>query len=636
MRSRSRRALIGGSAAVLAVPLLALPAAAGSPGSSRVPVQTASPAASGHALGATSKTKSISFSVVLKMRDAAGAEALAMAVSDPNSASYRHFLTPAQWRQSYAPTAKTVQAVTSWLRSQRLSVTDSSANHRILTVTGSAGAVESAFGTTLKDFARGGEVVHAQTSAVSVPSSLAGAIDEVAGLDETDAVRPTATLPGPPPVFKNAPPCSTYYGQKIATSLPPAYGQHQPYAPCGYTPTQLRGAYGTDAAIARGIDGRGSTVAIVDAYASPTILKDANRYSALHGVPPFNGNFNQNNAAAFTHQQLCGPQGWYGEETLDVEAVHGMAPGANVLYVGGASCLNVDLAAAVNKIVDRHLADVISNSYGSLGEHYSRIFHQAFVQAAAEGIGVFFSSGDSGDEIVRTGRRQVDSPASDPFVTAVGGTSLGVGQSNNYLFETGWGTGRSVLYGHAWIPAPPGTFQYGGGGGTSQLYREPGYQKGVVPGTIANFFGQGPHRAVPDVAAVGDPSTGMLVGETQQFPGGKDFYSEYRIGGTSLSCPLVAGIEALANQVNGGSLGFANPKLYSLYKTDAFHDVKGQGVTRAVVRVDYANGVNASAGTITSLRSMNFTGTIVVRPGYDDVTGLGTPNGLAYLNGLAH
>ena len=623
---------------MLAVPLLALPAMAGSSsGSGRVTLQGASPAAAGRALGATSKTNQISFQVVLKMRNAAAAETLAMAVSDPKSASYRHYLTPAQWRASFAPTTGTVGAVTSWLRSQGLSATDDSANHRILTVSGTAGAVEQAFGTTLKDFSRNGEVVHAQVSPVSVPSSLAGSVDDVMGLDQTDIVTPKAGLPGPPPVFKNAPPCSQYYGQKIATNVPPAYGRHQPYVPCGYVPQQIRGAYGTDAAIARGIDGRGTTVAIVDAYASPTILKDANIYSSRHGLPMFkNGQFRQITPATFTHQYACGPQGWYGEETLDVEAVHGMAPGANVLYVGAASCFNSDLAAALNTIIDNHLADEISNSYGDTGEHPNRAFHQAFVQAAAEGIGVFFSSGDSGDEIAATGMRQVDSPASDPFVTAVGGTSLGVGRNDNYLFETGWGTGKSILQGHAWIPSPPGTFQYGGGGGTSQVYPEPAYQKGVVPASIANYFGQGPHRAVPDVAAVADPNTGYLIGETQQFPGGGVGYSEFRIGGTSLSCPLVAGISALANQLNGGPLGFLNPKLYSLYQTNAFNDVKGQGVTRAVVRVDYANGVNASAGTITSLRSMNFTGTIVVRPGYDDVTGLGTPNGLAYLRGLAH
>jgi hypothetical protein len=205
-------------------------------------------------------------------------------------------------------------------------------------------------------------------------------------------------------------------------------------------------------------------------------------------------------------------------------------------------------------------------------------------------------------------------------VTAVGGTSLGVGKNRDYLFETGWGTGRSVLYGHAWVPAPPGDFQYGGGG-TSLLFKQPAYQRGVVPPAISNLFGEGPHRAVPDIAAVGDPNTGMLIGEAQVFPNGTH-YGEFRLGGTSLCCPLVAGIEALANQLNGGSLGFVNPKLYSLYKTDAFND--------------YANGVNASDGTITSLRSLNFTGTIVVRPGYDDVTGLGTPNGPEYLRLLAH
>jgi subtilase family serine protease len=316
-----------------------------------------------------------------------------------------------------------------------------------------------------------------------------------------------------------------------------------------------------------------------------------------------------------------------------------MAPGANVLYVGAKDCNDESLITAMNKIVDGRLAQIVSNSYGDFGEDVPRgivrAWNDTFRQASIEGIGVYFSSGDSGDEIANIGTRATDFPASDPLVTSVGGTSLGVGQSNNYLFETGWGTSTSTLTNGDWAPAPPGDYLYGGGGGTSQLFAEPGYQKGVVPGRIARYFGGRPGRAVPDVAAVGDPQTGMLVGQTQTFPDGTR-YGEYRIGGTSLSSPIFAGIMALADQAGGVHHGFANPLFYSDAGSAAFHDVVDPNAQLAVVRNDYVNGVDASDGTTTKLRSLNTTGTIHTRPGYDDVTGVGSPDGQAFLDAIAN
>jgi subtilase family serine protease len=139
-------------------------------------------------------------------------------------------------------------------------------------------------------------------------------------------------------------------------------------------------------------------------------------------------------------------------------------------------------------------------------------------------------------------------------------------------------------------------------------------------------------RVGPDISLDGDPNTGMLVGQTQSFPGGAA-YGEYRLGGTSLSSPLMAGIMALADQANGAPHGFLNPVLYANAGTAAFRDVTDPAHTVAVVRVDYVNGINASNGTTTSLRTMNQTqvGHTDVTPGYDDVTGLGSPNGTTFI-----
>jgi subtilase family serine protease len=192
-----------------------------------------------------------------------------------------------------------------------------------------------------------------------------------------------------------------------------------------------------------------------------------------------------------------------------------------------------------------------------------------------------------------------------------------------------------VLTKGAWSPNPP-AFLYGGGGGTSRLFTQPSYQKRVVPASIAGYFGKGAHRAVPDVAMLADPNTGFLVGQSQTFPDRSVRYSEYRIGGTSLSCPLFAGVTAVSNQLHGGALGFLNPKLYSLAGTSAFRDVDhGRTVTDGVVRVDYVNRVDGKNGLSTSLRTLSQTGTIYTRKGYDDVTGVGSPNGASFFTKVA-
>lgn len=586
--------------------------------------------------GAVSSSDTIGFRIYLGWNNEAAVEAYAQAVSDPHNALYRHYLTPAQFRQQFAPSQAQVGAVQSWLHAQGFSVEYTPQNNHYISVEGTVAQAATAFGVNFGMYNVDGLTVRAPSSDISLPSSIAASIDGVIGLDDSaqfvftdhvidsDAPPPAAFVPGQP--------CSTYWDEKQATDLTNPYGSGAlPYAPCGYTPAQVKGAYGL---ANTSYDGSGQTVAIIDAFAAPTILQDVNQWSINRGLPTMKNNqFTQIVAPGTYHHPEKGqkqdPQGWYGEETLDVEAVHGMAPGANIIYVGAPNSFQ-DLDAALNHVVDKGLAQIVTNSYGFdtelLAPGFIKPYEDTILQGVTEGIGIYFSSGDNNDESLVEGYRTADWPASSPFVTAVGGTSLAVGASNNYLFETGWGTTASTWdsASGAWVPAAPGNWLYGAGGGVSTLFAEPSYQQGVVPAGVFSAQGR-TGRAVPDVAALADPNTGYLVGETQTFPDGSVKYAEYRIGGTSLSSPLFAGIMALADQAAGYAHGFVNPLLYSHANSSAFRDVVSPASTLAVVRTNYVNGVDASNGLSYSLRTLNQTLSLQTTPGYDDVTGVGTP-----------
>ena len=524
-----------------------------------------------------------------------------------------------------------MSTVQSWLRSQGFNVEYTPTNNHYVSAEGTVAQAEAAFGSSFGMYNVQGLTVRSPSSNVSIPSSLAGIISGVIGLDDSAQFVFTNHTVGdapPPAAFVSAQPCSTYWGQKQAVGFTNPYGSGTlPYAPCGYTPDQVKGAYGIS-----GYNGSGQMVAIIDAYASPTIAQDVNQWSINRGLPAMKPNqFTQVVAPGTYHHPESGrkqnPQGWYGEETLDVEAVHGMAPAANVVYVGAPNNFQ-DLDAALNHVVDRDLAQIVTNSYGFptelLPPGFIKPYEDTILQGVVEGIGIYFSSGDNSDESLVVGYNTADWPASSPFVTAVGGTTLAVGASNNYLFETGWGTTTSSWTGTTWSPTPPGSWLYGAGGGVSRLFAEPSYQVGVVPSSV--FAAQGrTGRAVPDIAALADPNAGYLIGETQTFPDGSVKYSEYRIGGTSLASPIMAGIMALADQAAGHPHGFANPVFYSLAGSASFTDIVSPASTLAMVRTNYNNNVDASAGLSYRLRTMNQTLSLKTTPGYDDVTGIGTP-----------
>lgn len=574
--------------------------------------------------GAADPNGIVGFRVYLGWNNPAGAESLSRSVSDPTSASYGKYVSASQFRQQFAPSQLQVGQVQSWLRSQGFTILYTPTNNHYVSAQGTVAQASAAFGASFAMYKVRGIAVRSPQADVSIPSTLSAVVTGVLGLDDSSVFVVTDHVRDAPPSagFRNAPPLSTYWAQYVSTyAYPTGFKALKspataPWTVKGYTPTQIKGAYGIT-----GYDGAGQTVAIIDAYASPTILQDVNQWSTNRGLPTMSpsqliqvvppGVYNR------PQNPAQDPQGWYGEETLDVEAVHGMAPAAKIVFVGAPNNYQ-DLDAAMNYVVDMQLAQIVTNSYGFPTEMvptgYVKPLEDTLIQAAAEGIGVYFSSGDNGDETSVMGFATPDWPAVSPWVTAVGGTSIGIGRSNNRVLETGWGTSNyncdttsNACTRTGWL--------YGAGGGVSSLFAKPWYQSGV------NATG----RAIPDVGAIADPQTGLLVGQTQAFPDG-NYYDEYRIGGTSLASPIFAGLMALVDQAAGRPHGFANPLFYS--RTSAFYDVLS--VKTAVARRNFVNGVDATNGTVDRLRTFDdYSGspTQHTNVGWDNVTGLGTPNG---------
>jgi subtilase family serine protease len=673
MRHRRTLAIPATAAAVVAGLALNASAGAAAGGGGNVTLKGSRPAAARttpHA-GSVPSNSRIDFAVQLRPSDLSGAQAFAKAVSTPGSASYRKFLTPAQWEARFSPTAGQVDEVSRFLRGQGFKVGRVSPDRMAVDASGTAGQIERAFSTSLSYHRVQGARLRLNDRALSVPRALGGIVVGVTGIDQTLArpfnttgsAAPSAPSTGsapPPPGFRVAPPCGRYYNQKIDTTLPPyghGYPANPPWATCGYTPPQFRSAYH----LSGGSDGSGVTVAIVDAYASPTLFADAQKYASIndpsHPLAP--SQFSEVLAPKFNFGDLCGQSSWYGEQTLDVEAVHATAPGAHILFGGAENCAQGDLTAMVRHIVDDHLANVITNSYGDpAGDLLDSSSVRAatdntLLMAAGTGISVLFSSGDWEDNYPLVGTAAPTYPASSPWATGIGGTTLKINDAGLRFGELGWSTARSYLCNETYArlggctDAQLGTWQPidlsldgGSGGGTSFVYHQPSYQAGVVPTSLSRAHGSDPMRVEPDISMDADPATGMLVGETQTFPNGV-FYDQYRIGGTSLSSPLMAGVIARADGNAGHPLGFLNPSLYALYgHSGSLFDILPAG-KQDQSRADFANSLNASDGFLYTTRIIDYEGqeafcngdgqcqtrdfSLHTAPGYDNMTGLGTP-----------
>lgn len=682
MLSRLSRVSLATAVATAAVSALAAAPNVSAATTSSVPGNVPSYAAAAARQGAADGSGRLTVSVYLAGSNPSGLAKLVHDLYDKHSPSYHKFLTSAQFRTAYAPAAADVSAVQSFLGAKGLKVTYVPSNGAFVDATGSVAQVAAAFTVTQSLYSYQGRLLRANAEAPTIPSSLTDKVLFVGGLDDSELLlTPSNTgregkqaLPGQG--YSTPGPCSTPANPKTGTVTTLAaatqYGSTMQWLPCGYTPPQVRAAYGLPGDWHKSpLTGAGVRVGITDAFASPTIQQDLDAYSARYGLPqttieqyvtPGVYNFPENR---------FDPQGWYGEESLDVDAVHSIAPQATLVFAGGNNS-NAPLDHALIDMIDNHRADIITNSWGISGDPaqfgHVNADELAFEQAAATGISVLFSSGDSGDVAATTGLAQGSWPSTSPYVTSVGGTSLLL-KADGTKQEFGWGTykskllnattpdGYQTLTGSAWSPWPP-TYQYGSGGGISRLFAQPDYQFGVVSTSLATqavtasgltYTYSTPHRVTPDVSMLADPNTGMLYGETYAISGdtlvddgceplaGNLEYCERRIGGTSLASPLFAGVLALADQAratkNLGAVGFVNPALYTTARS-GLTDVLAPSDATAVLR-----NVEADPTTLlTTLRTINSVpssanGLVIegadsslrTTMGYDNVTGLGTP-----------
>jgi subtilase family serine protease len=403
---------------------------------------------------------------------------------------------------------------------------------------------------------------------------------------------------------------------------------------------------------AAGLDGSGETIVIVDAYGSPTIQPDADAFSQIYGLPRITSeNFTIVKAGGMVNNPKGAARNWNIETTVDVEWAHALAPGAKIALVLASD--HGSLAEAINLAVVRHLGNTISNSWGQpevLGNpaQLNRI-ERILQQAAAQGIDVNFASGDAGDEVSRIGVTSADYPASSQFATGVGGTSLALNPDHSIAFQTGWGNNSALVgvpVGAAIVPLVPPVllgFQGGAGGGPSQRFAKPAFQSGIAGST----------RQVPDVSMLADPFTGteiIITLDNQLLVG--------VVGGTSLATPMFSGVMAIAAQKNGHvGLGQAAPLLYNLpagavtdvAPFDSPNNVTGTITVNGNATSVTADELAAPLQNTTSFLSALFNNPIdaawfvltfgtdsslTVTPGWDNVTGVGTPNGASFVNAI--
>ena len=640
-------------------------------------------------LGPENTAKMMTVTLWLRQHNKAELDALASSMYQKGSPLYHRWLTREQYAARFAPTANEAATVREFLSSHGLKVASVDKNNHFVVAQGRVADVQNAFHVQINRFKINGEIRSANLSDPMIEGAAGALVSSVQGLGtrvytphvhrpiDPDTGKPFPSIPlaaisNPDGLFfsgnclrpqqtrtfktAGGNPRATYVGNRYGSDITSGVGQ---LPPCGYDPAEVQTAYGLTALHKAGWTGKGQTIVIVDAFGSPTILKDANTFASVYGLPKLNASNFQiikvGVATGCTPADGCNPANWVGETTLDVEWAHAVAPEANILLIQAKDNTFTNLDLAVFLAASNQLGSVISNSYGApeiLLSPAELIVQDTNNQLAAVlGASANYSTGDSGDFEAASGGafRSVSAPSSSPFATAVGGTSLFLNLNKSIKLQTGWGNNETRIADVA--PNPPSVppinfgFVFGAGGGNSEFFAKPSYQGALT----------GDGRHLPDIGYLADPFTGVELIITDASAGGQVVEV---IGGTSLACPMFSALWAIANQAAGQPLGLAAPTLYALPSdavTDVIdatfpHNVTGTifnppAAPQTLSADDLAGPLDGTVNYGSALYNSPFStrwfvvtfgtdSSLTTGPGWDNVTGLGTPKGLKFIKAV--
>lgn len=512
-----------------------------------------------------------------------------------------------------ATDADTARAI-DWLSDNGLEVGAPRDAIGVLPVAGSRAELARAFDTSFARTRTHGRDAIVPTRDLSVPADLV-AIESVAGLVDTDAIRPAAADAAP----LTGDDCARYWGEKVSASWPARVQvDERSNALCGYGPAQLRAIHELPA----DATGEGATIAIVGVFDDERVRAHTDAYFASAGEAPFaDGQYTSHAPDAPDESRCGGPAAWTVEQHLDVQAAHAIAPDADIVYWGANDCLTDSLYLRLLDAVEASpRPDVISLSFGGPEELDTdadrTLLNRVLVEAASRGVSVFASTGNEGDFSLAGDHADgpdVASPASSPYVTAVGGASVGLGADDRVVVEAGWEIQTRFAENGAIIP--PG-FLHGAGGGESEHYARPSWQRDGIQAP-------GDGRLLPDVASLADPNTGFTIA----VPDGAGFALEAH-GGTSLATPMVAATVAVAKARTGVEVGLATPYLYALADTAAFRDIQPASAATWYRRSPATGQLWLETLYLWDTKPQ----TLQSGPGWDAVTGLGIPRGADFLD----
>jgi subtilase family serine protease len=578
MRPRNPRALVPLLALSAALVGLALPATSALASEARVEVVSPAKIPSSDTVVATPITAS--FDVALAQPHAAAESAYITSLSNTASPNYRRYLTPTQFATRFGASGATVAAVTAYLKGYGLHVGALSTGRVILRASGSSSDIGHAFDAPVATVRLSSGTLATQFEAkATLPQSIAHDVLGVVGLSSVVPIAYDAVVGHDVAHVASATSCAGANDGASATStVPNNLG--------GYTLQQEAELYGLTSAYADGDNGAGQTIGVYELGTYDP--SDVATYYSCYGIT----------TAPTTINVDGGTTGAYSDEaTMDVEQTAGLAPGANLEVYDGPNS-GTGPTDIYTQIADDDTATVITTSWGDCEvdpANDPQAEEPIFEQMAAQGQTMIAASGDEGSSDcngITNNEPAVDDPASQPYVTGVGGLTV---SNITGPVESVWNDGTNSGGGAS-------------GGGQSQIWSRPSWQQ--APGITASDT----MRMVPDLTVIGDPSTGFV----QYFTGSAGGFCHRScsggwgtIGGTSISSQLVGALVAVSAQSCGVSrLGFINPTLYAMDSegvgfndvTTGNNDLYGEGVYSAGVGYDMASGLGSpDAGFITGI-----------------------------------